>query len=213
MTEKRRDSRLIELIGDWSYLIRRDGFLAALPKVGLEFIQLPYRHIKYLVFFRSLHEPLPDIKSKIALEIRQFRSSDREFVSQMNRPSEANLCARRLSSGHKGFIAFHNGQLAGYAWGCGEINPRIERVRPKLDTGDVLCVDAFTSSDFRNKGVQTALTLARFNLFREQGFHRAVANIEIDNFPSQAVWKKLGSYVVGRLDFRRIGTLRKTWYL
>ncbi|MBN1224694.1 MAG: hypothetical protein JXB23_15720 [Candidatus Aminicenantes bacterium] len=176
-------------------------------------MQLPYRHIEFLVFARVLDDSIPDIRSKISLEIKQFGFSDLESVRRVNRPSEANLCARRLAAGHMGLIAFHNSRLAGYAWGCGEIDPKIESVRPNLDPGDVLCVDAFTPQAFRNQGVQTALTLARFRMFREQGFLRAVSFIDTSNHPSLAVWKKLEARIVSNLDFKRIGIWCKARHL
>jgi hypothetical protein len=108
-------SRLSELVRDWNYFIRRDGFFIALPKLYFELLQLPYRCIKYLVFVRSLHEPLPNMTSKISLEIKHFRASELELVRDIRRPSVANLCARRLVTGHLGLSAYHKGKLAGYA--------------------------------------------------------------------------------------------------
>jgi GNAT superfamily N-acetyltransferase len=205
--------RLGELSEDWDHLIHHLGFFSAIPKVGLELWQLPYRHIKYLVFEKPLTDPSPDFRPEISMEIRPFSFSDLESARRINRPSEINLCARRLAAGHMGLVALHSGRMAAYAWGCGEVDPRIETVCPKLISGDVLCVDAFTSQEFRNKGVQTSLTLARFRLFRERGFLRAVSTVDIRNYPSRAVWKKLGARVVNILDFQRIGIWRRTRYL
>ena len=120
--------RLSELVRDWDYLILHLGFFRALPRVGLEISQLPFRHIRYLLFVKPFDEPFPVIRSEISLEIRPFRFSDLGLVRRINRPSEANLCARRLAAGHVGLMAFHNGQPAGYAWGCGAIDPGIARV-------------------------------------------------------------------------------------
>lgn len=203
-------NRLAELIKDWSYLIQRDGWRSTLPTFWQEVAGLPYRHAQFIVVARSLEEPLPDLKPKIELEIRLFEPADVELVRQIDRPSVARACVRRLERGHKGLIALREGQPAGYAWGCAEIDPTLERVDLKLEFGDVLCVDAFTAPAFRGKGIQTTLSLARFRLFHDLGYRRAIAYIERNNSPSLAVWRKVGSQEVGRIDFERIGPWRRT---
>ena len=202
-------SRLAELIEDWEFYIQRDGLMSAIPAVGLEIVRLPYRHLRFVILARSLDEPLPDLQTKVAIEIRPFERADLELVRAIDRPSEARLCERRLERGHTGLFAFIQGKPAGYAWGCSEVDPDLERVHLKLEPGDVLCTDVYTAPALRGQGVQTALTLARFRLFRDLGYRRAISYIEIHNSPSLAVWRrKLGSQTVGEIDFLRIGP----WY-
>jgi GNAT superfamily N-acetyltransferase len=203
-------TRFTELVDDWSYLSQRDGWRATLPLIGQEAARLPYRRLRFAVPARSLLEPLPDLQPKIALEIRVFQPADLALVRQINRPSEAGLYQRRLERGHTGLIAFHAGKPAGYAWGCPEIDPGLERAYWKLEPGDVFCVDAYTAPAFRGHGVQTALTLARFRLFRDLGYQRAIAYIEVHNHPSLAVWNKFGSQIIGYIDFMRLGPWRRT---
>ena len=201
--------RLIELFEDWDYVIRKDGLWSAIPVIGQEIARLPFRHLKFFVFERSLSETIPEIHPQIELDIRPFEQSDLQFVKKMDRPSEARQCKRHLESGHKGLIAFFQGQPTGYAWGCADVNPEIEKVPIQLKLGDVLCTDVFTNPPFRGKGVQTALSLARFQMFRDLGFSRAICYIEIQNGPSLAVWqRKLSGLKTGSIDFLRIGP----WY-
>lgn len=204
--------RLAELIEDWVYLIQRDGWRSALPEVGWAIVTLPCRRIEFIVLARSLLEPLPDLQFRIALEIREFGLADLSLARQINRPSEARAFARRLAHGHVGFLALHEGQPAGYAWACTEIDPTIERVNLKLDPGDVLCTDAYTASAYQGQGVQAALTLARLRLFRDLGYRRALATIEVRNHPSLAVWRKVGAQAIGRMTFFRIGPWRRVRY-
>jgi len=205
--------RLAELIEDWKYIIRRDGWRSGLPTMGQEIAQLFYRHLEFVVVTRFLLEPLPDLQPKLAFEIREFRPSDLDLVRQMDRPSEARLCARRLACGHKGWLALYQGQPAAYAWACAEVEPTLERVCLKLEPGDMLCADVYTVPAFRGQGLQTVLTLARFQLFRDLGFRRAVTYIEKRNAPSLTVWqKKVGSQIIGQVDFVRIGPWRRLRY-
>ena len=202
-------NRFAELFNDWIVLIQRHGAISALPSIGLEVTYLPYRHLKFHILEYSLGDKLPDCQPKIPLEIRSFQPHDIELVRQIDRPSEARQCALRLESGYNGLVALYHNQLAGYAWGCAKINPQLERVHVQFNPGDVLCNDAFTNPVFRGQGVQTALTLARFRLFRDLGYCRAICYIEFRNAPSLAVWqKKLGGQITGSIDFLRIGP----WY-
>ena len=200
--------RLADLSKDWNYLIQRNGLGSTLPMVGQEIISLPYRQLKFFVVARSLLQPLPHLSAKIALEIRDFKARDLEFVVQIYRPSEAKLLAQRLARGHRGLMALHQGQPAGFAWGCAEIDPELDRVELKLEPGDMLCVDVYTNPAFRGQGVHTALTIARFGLFRDLGYRRAIAYIETRNQPSLAVWRKFGSEIIGEVDFKRLGPWR-----
>jgi GNAT superfamily N-acetyltransferase len=201
--------RFLELTEDWRFYIRRDGLFAALPVVAAEAAAVPFRRLSYVLFVRELGEPLPAVEAKIPLEIRPFRREDLEAARTMDRPSEGRLCAKRLAMGHRGLVALHEREPVGYAWGCAEINSEVERVHLRLEQGDVLCTDVFTVPAWRNNGVQTALALARFKLFRDLGYRRAICYIEARNTPSLAVWqRKLGCTTAGRIDFFRIGP----WY-
>jgi RimJ/RimL family protein N-acetyltransferase len=200
--------RFIELIEDWNFLTHHAGFISTLPLVSLEIARLPYRHLKFLIFARSLDDPISDPEPKMPLEIRPFTESDLKFAREINRPSEARLCARRLERGHYGFIAMNHVIAAGYAWGYSEIDTQLEQIPVKLGQGDVLFNDAFTTPAYRGHGIQTSLTLARFHFFRKLGFRRAICYIENRNLPSIAVWqRKLNSSIIGRIDFKRIGPM------
>jgi L-amino acid N-acyltransferase YncA len=203
--------RLAELVEDWQYLIRRDGWKSASPIVCEEITRLLYRHLTFAILGCNLTALPPDLQLEVALEIRPFEQADLESVRQIHRPSEARACAQRLARGHRGLSALSQGRLVGYAWGCAEIDPILERVHLKLDYGDVLCVDAYTAPSFRGLGIHTALSLARFRLFRDLGYQRAIAYIERYNFPSLAVWQKAGGHEMGHIDFVRIGPWRRVW--
>jgi GNAT superfamily N-acetyltransferase len=201
--------RIAELIEDWKFMFWHDGTFHALPSIGLEIAGLFYRHVRFLVIARSLIDPFPNFRPTLSLEIRPFEQADLKIVRDVSRPSEAKQCARRLERGHQGLIALNRSNLAGYAWGYTELHPQLERVAIELEPGDVLCNDVYTNPIYRGKGVQTALTLARFKLFRNLGFRRAICYIETNNIPSLNVWqRKLGGMTIGSIDFMRIGP----WY-
>jgi len=203
--------RLTELIGDWIFLVKRDGWKSSRSFILKEIARLPYRRMPYFVLAYSLSDPVPEFQPKRSIDIRPFAAKDLEFVRREYLPSEANLCRRRLSQGQRGLMAFIDGQAAGYCWlACDD---RLERVRLSIGPGDILAPSAFTAPDFRNKGVKTALAIASLHLSRELGYARILTYIEVNNIPSLNIWqKKLGSQVIARLDFRRIGFWRISRY-
>ena len=145
------------------------------------------------------------------LTVRAFAQTDLDLVRKNNCPSEAKLCALRLAQSRKGLAADFEGVFAGYAWGS--VDTRLERVHPKLGRGDALLTDSFTLPAFRGRGIQTALTIARFQLFHKLGYARAICTIATGNAASLAVWQiKLGSEVIGTIDFLRIGPWYKIRY-
>jgi len=202
--------RLKELGEDWVYRLKRDGWAWGMRQAFADALALPYRHLQFVIVARSLLEPLPDFQPEIPLDIRPFQTADLNFVRRRHLPSEAKLCQQRMRRGDYGLTACYQGETAGYAWACVDTN--LERVTLKLLPGDALCTDAFTAPNFRQKGVQTALTVARLQLLQDKGYKRAIAYIETRNHPSLAVWRKLGAKVISRIDFKRIGLRRITHY-
>jgi GNAT superfamily N-acetyltransferase len=204
--------RLAELTEDWIYYYKIYPWRQSIPEIAKEVLQLPFRHIHYLVFARFLTKSLPEISVDSSIEIRKFEPRDVPEVAVINRPSEAKLCTKRLARGHLGVSAIHTDKLVGYAWACTNIDPVLERVRIALKPFEFLCTDSFTSLDYRGRGVQTLLTMERFRMLHELGYERAICFIKKDNLPSIAVWKKLGGQIVGKIDFIRIGRWRYSRY-
>ncbi len=200
--------RLAELVEDWAFYSRTYSWSSSLLNVSRELLALPYRHIHYFMFERSLTDPLPVIKFDGSIMIRRFKPQDIPEVAEINRPSEARLCARRLDSGQVGLSAIYDNHLVGYAWACTSIEPNIERININLGPGDFLCNDDFTSPPFRGHGIQTSLIFERFRIFKENGFRKAICYIEIHNKPSQHAYEKVGSRQVGEIDFFRVGSRR-----
>ncbi len=201
--------RFAELTEDWKYFTHKHGLRASLRFILSDLADLPYRHLRFVILARSLLEPYPEVQPRKQIIIRPFTQEDLDIVRQIDRPSEARLCAKRLQEEHHGLIGFCEGRPAGYTWGSMDPHTRLERIHPRLSRGDVLCTDSYTAPEFRGYGMQTALTIARFNLFRELGCERAICCIEVRNAPSLAVWqRKFHSQTIGTIDFIRFGP----WY-
>lgn len=202
-------NRVFEILQDWRYIFRRYSLRFALSALYLDIARLTYQHLRLYIFTCSLREPLPLLQPNNLLEVYRFESSHLEMVRSTDQPSHALLCERQLRLKNYGLIAIHEGQYAGYAWGSEPANREKDHIHRQFETGDILCDNAYTVPKFRGKGVQTALTLARFKIFRELGYKRAICYIEVNNKPSLTVWQnKFKAQVAGEIDFLRIGP----WY-
>lgn len=201
--------RLIELMIDWKHLITRGGLRSALIIIAKDLIQLPYRHIEYVVLAYPLSNPITKFESELAIEIRPFLKSDLDYVRQEFLPSEANMCNRRLKSGHRGLVATLNYDPVGYCWLCKD--DELERVDLPMLPGDILITDSFTSPSIRGKSVHTQIGVAALRYAKELGFKRLIMYIVVNNTPSLTVWKKkMGAKVIGHINFKRIGFWRIT---
>lgn len=188
------------------------GRVSALSTIFLKLFSLCYQRRHFAVLSRSLKTPLPEFSPKIDLEIRPFEHSDIDLISGFDFPSDVRLCARRLEYGHRGFLALAHNQPAGYAWGYTSTLPAIDRVRIDLSPTDVLLLSDYTIPSFRRQGIQTALILARYRVFRDLGYQRAFTCINTDNSPSLAAYQKVGGQEYGEIDDLRLGPWRRTYF-
>ncbi|MDH4208253.1 MAG: GNAT family N-acetyltransferase [Anaerolineae bacterium] len=206
-------ARLAELMEDWGAAVRRDGWLPGLLVVGQDLVRLPGQHVRFKVVARSLSTPLPDLRPKVPIELRDFGPEDLDWVRQHDSPSTARLCGRRLKLGYRGFLALHQGERIGHAWCDERPDPSLARFYEKLEPGDMVCTDAYVAPASRGLGVQTTLTAARLNWLRALGYNRAIAYIDERNEASLAVWqKKLGAVHVADLHYVRLGPWRWVRY-
>lgn len=196
--------RLIELMIDWKHLTTREGLKSTWITILRELPHLPYRRIEYVFLACPLSAPIAEIESKLAIEIRPFLESDLGYVRQEFLPSEANMCNRRLKTGHRGLVAASNSDTVGYCWLCTDDD--LERVDLPIQPGDILITDSFTSPSVRGKGVHTQIGVAALRYAKRLKFKRLIMYIQANNAPSLAVWrKKMGAEVIGHIDFKKIG--------
>jgi GNAT superfamily N-acetyltransferase len=201
--------RIKELAIDWCHLVRREGLKSTYSNILKEILTLPYKHIKYIVFALPLLDSFPKVSPKAKISVRTFKMKDLDFVREEYLPSEANLCQRRLQIGHLGFLASIDGKPVGYTWLCTDVS--LERIKLNLSKGEILINDAFTTPEFRNLGVKTALAVEAIKKAYDLGYERLIVYIDEKNAPSINVWeKKFRAEIITQIDYIRIGIWRKT---
>lgn len=195
---------LKRLTYDWKEKIQRGDWRGASRWLIEIFASLPYRHIEYIVFARSLLEPLPTATPRLPVTLRLAMKADLVRFQGLVLPSEISYFSQRLDHGRYCFLALDGEHLAGYCWATTQVEPHVDNLELKLQPGDVYVDDAFTAPAYRRQGIQTAVHLYRLRYMKDLGCQRAILIVSEDNVASQQLVRKLGYQEIDRLSFRRI---------
>ncbi|MCR4405525.1 MAG: GNAT family N-acetyltransferase [Anaerolineae bacterium] len=189
---------------DWKEKIQREGWRGASRWLIEVLALLPYRHIEYIVFVRSLREPLPVVTPRLPVTLRPATEADLTRFQGLVPPSEIRYFSQRLAHARHCFLALDGEQLAAYCWATTQVESHVDNLELKLQPGDVYVDDAFTVPAYRRQGIQTAVHLYRLQYMKDRGCQRAILIVSEDNVASQQLVRKLGYQEIDRLSFRRI---------
>lgn len=198
-------TKLRGVIRDLMHYIRRGEFIAAVRWVFDTLRILLCHRIEYIVFTRSLEEPLPSYEAR--LPIAYYRMAEPDDLSHLRNavlPSEFKYMRKRLAYGRICTLALHEGNLAAQIWASDELSFEVDNLELRLRPGDVYLDDAYTLPAYRHQGVYSALDVQQLRYLQEGGYKRAVAIVAADNIPPLKVLPKLGYQEADRLSFQRI---------
>jgi RimJ/RimL family protein N-acetyltransferase len=187
--------------------IRQSGLLGAGRWLIHYLASVPYEHIAFAVFSRSLEEPLPTTHPRIPVAMRLATEADLPRFREIVLSSEYQHFARRLAHGRLCFLAFleeNPEELASYCWATTEIDPNIDKLIFDLPSGHAYVDDAYTVPAYRRQGIQTAVHLYRLRHLQTMGCKRAILIVDVRNRASQTLVHKLGYRKVGQTSFLRI---------
>ena len=196
--------KLTSLAADLRERARRDSWYQAGRWLVETLGSLPYRHIEYTVFTRSLLESLPVIKPRLPVTLRLATEVDLQRFQGLVLPSEMRYFARRMAHGRYCFVALDGENLAAYCWATTRIELDVDNLEIRLQPGDVYGDDAYTIPAYRRQGIQTALVVYRLEYMRNLGCQRVVVIVEKGNVSSQRMVRGLGYQEADHLTFRRI---------
>lgn len=177
---------------DWREKIQREGWQGAGRWLIEILALLPYRHVEYIVFARSLLEPLPVVTPRLPVTLRPATEADLARFRGLIPPSEIRYFSQRLARGRHCFLALDGEQLAAYCWATTQVDPCVDNLELKLQPGDVYADDAFTAPAYRRQGIQTAVHLYRLQYMKDPGCQRAILIVSEDNAASLQLVRKLG---------------------
>lgn len=186
---------------------RQSGFLAA-GRWLIEYLaSVPYEHIVFNVFIRSLEEPLAVAMPRLPTTMRLATEADLLYFRNLVLPSEYQHFARRLAHGRFCFLAFPEAkpdELIAYCWATTQVDPDIDKLCLDLPAKTAYVDDAYTVPAYRHQGVQTAIHLFRLQHLQRLGYKRVVLIIDVKNRASQNLAQKLGYQKIGQATFLRV---------
>jgi ribosomal protein S18 acetylase RimI-like enzyme len=184
--------------------IQRDGWRQTGRWLAKILIELPYRHLDYIVFARSLLEPLTVARPRLPVTLCLATEADLFRFEEVVPKSEFEHFRHRLTHGRYCFLALDGENLAAYCWASTEVRCDVDKLEMQLQEGDAYVDDAFTVPAYRRQGIQTAVHLYRLEYMKKLGCRRAILIVSVTNSASQRLVSKLGYQEADRLSFRRI---------
>ena len=196
--------KLKQLIHDGRERVQREGWRQAGQWLAQAVMSLPYSHVEYIVFTRSLLEPLPVAEPHLSVTLRLATETDLVHFRGLVSPSRLHHFKRRLAHGRYCFIALDGEHLAAYCWATTQVDFDVDNLKMSLQPGDAYLNHDYTIPTYRRQGIQTAVHLYRLEYVRHLGCQRAVLIVEDENRASQRLVRKLGYQEADCLSFRRV---------
>lgn len=152
------------------------------------------------IYRADLTKPLAPWKARVPLTIRIASQQDvlaaAELWHRENKTKKRNMYLSMLENGDKCFIAEAGGSIVGYEWlSVGTFWSSHDFI--ELGMKEVWCSDAYTSIEWRGKGIHTALLRAMLQWASEGGYQAAYSHVGILNSNSWKAHERLKSQLSG----------------
>lgn len=210
-------------------LFRSRYILAArhvVRKIGL-------KHVKMLVYERSLDTGVPVVKTKVPVEVRTVSINDmrdgldqriirdglyqriirvvhhRHYYTQHRERHREIL--RRLEAGDVCLIAMVEDVVAGFCWlyfRDRKYEPDIERVETFRDD-EALVYSIAVFPEFRKNGIGSKLNEGGLRYLKSEGYKKVYAYVETDNIPSLKSFEAVGLYPTKIITCLRIFNFKR----
>lgn len=170
--------------------------------------RLPHKILGDQEIFLVLHldefDPPPNLTNKqVAISPKesfdQIAPDGVAALREYGGPDFLALIQRRFGQGHRLFLAYHDGALAGGSWLYVGGDRRFSVI--PLSTRDATIIASFTFDNMRKKRAYTTTLIHMLDWLRQRGFQRVVASTQ--------VWNDAPRLTLPRLGFREAGRYRR----
>lgn len=192
------------VIQDLVYHIRHRN-IGAIGQWLFETLRTFFHHrIEYIIFTRSLEDPLPSFEARLPLTYHVAEPDDLSYLRGIVLPSQLEYFSKRLAHGRICILALYQDNVTAYGWLAGKVDFERDNLELRLEPGDAYIDDLYTLPAYRRQGIQTGLHLQQLQYLQERGLKRAVSIVAVDNIPSRKMFEKIGWQEIAHLSFRRI---------
>ncbi|MBA2565140.1 MAG: GNAT family N-acetyltransferase [Gemmatimonadetes bacterium] len=188
--------------GGWSGLLRRE--LRLLRR--RIFLRQP---VLFLV--DSLEGPPPSPGCPAGIRIAPYGGEDLGRFRALAGPRQRRMFRARLAAGRTLIVAWRGDDPVGMTWMTAATDWRLDGVRFDLPADWAYVYDLFVDPAARNLGVATALTAARVNLARQQGFRRCCRIVVPHNAPALRALVKAGMSLEPVATLELVRALGRSW--
>ncbi len=188
-------------------ILREEGLLTLWFRILGETV---YRRL--LLLERTLDKPLPSFRPRGPVETRWLRPEEAAaYASFCGTLSEAEV-ARRLSEGHRCWIAEAEGRIVHGRW-VASSRAWIEYLKLDLPLapGEAYSYQAYTAPELRGRNLATAAQAAVLGVLKEEGFQRVFLCLQPDRAIAFLPPVKNGFIPVAWLGWVRLGPWRRVF--
>ncbi len=186
--------QLIELVKTF----KENGFLAGLVKLGKIIRRIFYVRRDRWVFALVLSEKVITVKPLPGLVIRQVKGKEElAALASLAGPTDMVRFCQMFDEGCLAFVAWQEGQIAGWGWISDRIDPQTNRTQAPLRPGDACLYDLFVAPAYRGRGIAQRLVAHRLKFLLEHGYKRSVISCAKDDTPPLIVAQRAGYVTIG----------------
>jgi GNAT superfamily N-acetyltransferase len=165
-----------------------------------------FRHGRLLIIAQAL-QSFRKVSPPVGVRIAQATPGDWPALAGIVTRRELNGFARRLAEGMTGLIAWRAGQPLGYTWVTGRVLPFVTSYPLPLPSNAAYLFDLYVLPSERSGGIGSALTSARLEFARDQGFEEGWRMVSPANGASLRTMEKTtgtGTRIVGEVRYVKL---------
>ncbi len=149
----------------------------------------------------------PDVAAPEGVRIGRLDEADLNALATIATPQRLERMRRALRRGRTGLVAWREDRPVGWAWISDRVEPDLEIHPLPLPPGTAYLWDLYVDPRERNRGVGSALAVARAREALERGFRSGWRAIAPDNVPSLHTLARTAAappHIVGEVRYLKL---------
>jgi GNAT superfamily N-acetyltransferase len=187
-----------------------NALLKAFRILTMKIVTTFYRRV--IIIVRSLDDPVPDLEPRLSVMITSLTEKDLPAYNRFRPDQSLTKIQGRFANGDRCFAVWHEGQIVHAAWVTTkrkyESYFRRELI---LQPGDIFLYDHYTLPSYRSSGLAQARGAHVLRYYQEEGYHRSVGIIAIENKAAFGPGKVFNYRPIGMYSCIRLGPWQWNW--
>lgn len=169
-----------------------------------------YRRV--IVVARPIDDTTPELNPRLSIAITQLTEEALQAYIQLRPDQDLNVIQMRLTKGDQCFAVWHEGRMVHTGWvATGPIYESYLRRELILQPGDIFLYDHYTRPSHRSGSLAQARDVHVLRHYREEGYHRSIAMVAVENKAAFRPFKAVGYRSIGFFKCLRFGPWQWDW--